>query len=105
VRIQELAMKEAVFSLKLEPELRADFMAEAEAADRPASQVVREFMRDYVRQQRAARAHDAWFRAEVERGLVELADPNAELVPNEQVEAEWRERRAEMVKRAGERKP
>ncbi len=97
--------KEAVFSLKLEPELRADFMAEAEAADRPASQVVREFMRDYVRQQRAARAHDAWFRAEVERGLVELEDPNAELVPNEQVEAEWRERRAEMVKRVGERKP
>jgi predicted transcriptional regulator len=98
-------MKEAVFSLKLEPELRADFMAEAEAADRPASQVVREFMRDYVRQQRAARAHDAWFRAEVERGLVDLADPNAELVPNEQVEAEWRVRRAEMVKRAGQRKP
>jgi len=55
--------------------------------------------------ERAARAHDAWFRAEVERGLVELADPNAELVPNEQVEAEWHERRAEMVKRAGRRKP
>jgi predicted transcriptional regulator len=98
-------MKEAVFSLKLEPELRADFMAEAEAADRPASQVVREFMRDYVRQQRAARAHDAWFRAEVERGLVELEDPNVELVPNEKVEAEWRERRADMVNRAGQRKP
>ena len=96
--------KEAVFSLKLEPELRADFMAEAEAADRPASQVVREFMRDYVRQQRAARAHEEWFRAEVERGLAELEDPNAELVSNDRVEAEWRERRAEMVKRAGERK-
>jgi len=55
--------------------------------------------------ERAARAHDAWFRAEVERGLVELADPNGELVPNEQVEAEGRVRRAEMVKRAGQRKP
>jgi len=95
--------KESVFSLKLEPDLRADFMAEAEAADRPASQVVREFMRDYVRQQRAARAHDAWFRAEVEQGLAELEGPNTELVANEQVEAEWRERRAAMVKRAGER--
>lgn len=44
--------KEAVFTLKLEPELRDAFMAAAEAADRPASQIVREFMRDYVQQDR-----------------------------------------------------
>lgn len=31
--------KEAVFSLKLESELRDQFMAEAEAAHRPASQI------------------------------------------------------------------
>ena len=37
--------KEAVFTMKLEPELRTEFMAETEAADRPASQVVRELMR------------------------------------------------------------
>lgn len=42
--------KEAVFTLKLEPELRDAFMAAAAAADRPASQIVREFMRDYVQQ-------------------------------------------------------
>ena len=39
--------KEAVFTMKLEPELRDAFMAAAKAADRPASQIVREFMRDY----------------------------------------------------------
>ncbi|TIT81411.1 MAG: antitoxin of toxin-antitoxin stability system, partial [Mesorhizobium sp.] len=39
--------KEAVFTLKLEPELRDAFMAETEADHRPASQVVRELMRDY----------------------------------------------------------
>ena len=44
--------KEAVFTMKLEPELRDAFMAAAEAADRPASQIVREFMRDYVQQDR-----------------------------------------------------
>lgn len=44
--------KQAVFTMKLEPELRDAFMAAAEAADRPASQIVREFMRDYVRQDR-----------------------------------------------------
>ncbi len=44
--------KEAVFTLKLEPELRDAFMAAAAAADRPASQIVREFMRGYVQQDR-----------------------------------------------------
>ena len=44
--------KEAVFTMKLEPELRDAFMAAAAAADRPASQIVREFMRDYVQQDR-----------------------------------------------------
>ena len=44
--------KEAVFTMKLEPELRDAFMAAAKAADRPASQIVREFMRDFVQQDR-----------------------------------------------------
>lgn len=44
--------KEAVFTMKLEPELRDAFMAAAKDADRPASQIVREFMRDYVQQDR-----------------------------------------------------
>jgi len=44
--------KEAVFTMKLEPELRDAFMAAAQRQDRPASQVVREFMRDYVQHDR-----------------------------------------------------
>lgn len=44
--------KEAVFTMKLEPELRDAFMAAAKAEHRPASQIVREFMRDYVKQDR-----------------------------------------------------
>ena len=43
--------KEAVFTMKLEPELQADFMAEAEAIQRPASQVLRELMREFVERQ------------------------------------------------------
>lgn len=49
--------KEAVFTMKLEPELRADFMAETEAAHRPASQVLRELMREFVQRQREAREY------------------------------------------------
>lgn len=40
--------KEAVFTMKLEPELRDAFMAAAQRADRPASQLVREMMREFV---------------------------------------------------------
>jgi hypothetical protein len=50
--------KEAVFTMKLEAELRDAFMAEAAAAHRPASQVLRELMRDFVRRQREAREQD-----------------------------------------------
>ncbi|MFE0754987.1 antitoxin of toxin-antitoxin stability system [Inquilinus sp. NPDC058860] len=95
--------KEAMFTLKLEPELREQFMAEAAAADRPASQIIREFMRDFIQQQRAAREHDAWFRAEVERGMREADDPGVKRIPQEEVSARWRRQRAELVKRAGER--
>ena len=44
--------KEAVFTMKLEPELRDAFMAAARRHDRPASQIVREFMRDFIKQDR-----------------------------------------------------
>jgi len=95
--------KEAMFTLKLEPELREQFMAEAEATHRPASQIVREFMRDFVKQQRAAREHDAWFRAEVEQGIREANDPNVKRIPHEEISAKWRRQRTKLVKRAGER--
>lgn len=50
--------KEAVFTMKLEPELCAEFMAEAEAVHRPASQVLRELIREFVQRQREAREYD-----------------------------------------------
>ena len=57
--------KEAVFTMKLEPELRAEFMAEAEAAHRPASQVLRELMREFVQRQREAREYDQFLQRKV----------------------------------------
>ena len=61
--------KEAVFTDTLEAELRDEFMAEAAAAHGPASQIVSEFMREFVLQRRRQRNHDAWFRGEVQRAL------------------------------------
>ena len=66
--------KEAVFTIKLEADLRDAFMTEAAATHRPASQIVREFMREFVQRQREAREHEAreheeWFRASVQEAL------------------------------------
>ena len=89
--------KAAMFTLKLEPELRDQFMAEAAASHQPASQLVREFMRSYVAEQQAIRDHDAWFRAEVEQALREADDPNTVFVPQEEVTAQWQRRRALLI--------
>jgi predicted transcriptional regulator len=84
--------KEAVFTMKLEPELRAEFMAEAEAAHRPASQVVRELMREFVQRQRAARDYDEFLSRKVEAGRVAMRAGQGR--SNEDVEAEFAARRA-----------
>lgn len=56
----------AVFTMKLEPDLRDQFMAAAADADRPASQVVRELMRDYIENRRHERAYSDYLHHKVE---------------------------------------
>ena len=86
-------MKEAVFTMKLESDLRDAFMAEAEAAHRPASQIVRELMRDFVDRQREAREYDEFVRRKVERARASIKA--GRVSPHEEVVAEsaaWREK-------------
>ncbi len=83
--------KEAVFTMKLEPELRAEFMAEAEAAHRPASQVLRELMREFVQRQRNTREYDDFLRGKVEAGRVSMRAGVGR--SNEDVESEFAARR------------
>lgn len=49
-------MKDVQMTFRVEPELRASFTEAAEAEHRPAAQVLREFMREYVAHVRQARA-------------------------------------------------
>jgi HPt (histidine-containing phosphotransfer) domain-containing protein len=56
------------------PKPSRQLAAEAAAADRSASELVRELVGDFIERQRQAREHDAWFRAEVEQGLREADD-------------------------------
>jgi predicted transcriptional regulator len=87
--------KEAVFNLKLEPELRESFMAAAQAAHRPASQVMRDLMRDYIRQQQQAKEHGEFVHRKVvaARASVEAGRGRS----NDDVEAEFAARRAKAL--------
>lgn len=87
--------KEAVFTMKLEPELRADFMAEAEAAHRPASQILRELMREFVLRQREIRAYDDMLCRKIEAGRASMRAGLGR--SNDEVEAEFAARRARVA--------
>jgi predicted transcriptional regulator len=88
--------KEAVFTMKLEPELRAEFMAEAEAAHRPASQVLRELMREFVLRQRGARQYDEFLTRKVNAGRSSMRAGVGHT--NDEVEATFAARRAAATK-------
>ncbi|MBS0500340.1 MAG: antitoxin of toxin-antitoxin stability system [Burkholderiaceae bacterium] len=87
--------KEAMFTMKLEPELRDAFMAEAQASHRPASQILRELMRDFIQRQRDTRSYDAFLQEKVAqaRQQIEAGD----YAGADEVEARFAARRARMA--------
>jgi len=86
--------KEAVFTMKLEPELREAFMAEALASHRPASQVVRELMRDFVERQREAREYGDFLRAKVDQARQQVSAGS--IASADEVETRFAARRARL---------
>lgn len=90
--------KEAMFTMKLEPELRDAFMAEAEASHRPASQVVRELMREFVERQRQAREYDAFLRAKVDTARAQIV--SGQYTSDADVEARFAARRTALRAKA-----
>ncbi len=83
--------KQAVFTMKLEPELRAEFMSIAVEEDRPASQILRELMRTYIKQRAQKLEYEDFLRQKVETGRdsMRLKEGRA----NDEVEAKFSERR------------
>ena len=90
--------KEAVFTMKLEADLRADFMAETDALHRPASQVVRELMRDFVERQRQKREHTAFVEKKV--AVARASVQAGRGYSNDEVEADFANRRARVADQA-----
>ena len=85
----------AVFTMKLEPELRDMFMAEAAAVDRPAAQIVRELMREFIEQRRQTREYDNYLRRKVEVARVDKAAGRS--FSNEEIEAEFSAARDDLL--------
>ncbi len=84
-------MSEATFTFRVDEELKNSFSSAAKSRDRTGAQLLRDFMRDFVRQQQEISEHDAWFRSQVQVGLD--AANAGELIAAEDVEAEaaiWR---------------
>ena len=90
--------KEVQFTMKLEPELRDQFMAEAEAAHRPASQVVRELMREFVQRQRQTREYDEFLQRKVDTARASMRSGRGR--SNDEVDAAAVARRAKVTVKA-----
>jgi len=84
-------MTEATFTFRVDEALKAEFANAAKARDRTGAQLLRDFMRDFVREQQEAAGYDAWFRRQVQKGI-DQADAG-EVVPDEEVEARFAARR------------
>lgn len=85
-------MNEATFTFRVDDSLKAEFAQAARANDRTGAQLLRGYMRDFVRQQRATAEHDAWFRRQVQIGLDSANAGN--LIPAAEVEAKFAAKRA-----------
>jgi hypothetical protein len=81
--------KESSFNLRIDPSLKAAFTAATAAEDKPAAQVLRDFMRAYVKQ-RERRA----FEVEARRQSLAIAERARDLTRDEygvmrEIEAEF----------------
>ncbi|MBF0168966.1 MAG: hypothetical protein HQL45_15180 [Alphaproteobacteria bacterium] len=93
-------MTQATFTFRVDEALKSAFAKAAKAEDRTAAQYLRSLMREAVQNQKDHRTHERWFRAEVEKSLLEADDAKVERLAHDDVRGDWRRKRSELVKRA-----
>lgn len=84
-------MSETTFTFRVDEELKDQFTLAAKDRDRSGAQLLRDFMRDFVRKQQEAAEHETWFRHQVQAGID--AANAGDVISAEEVEAEaarWR---------------
>ena len=90
-------MSETTVVIRVDEALKAEFAGAAKDADRTVSQLIRDYMRDYVQAKKDRDAYDDWFRAGVEEGFADLRA--GRVIAGDEVEAHFAERR-ERTRRA-----
>ncbi|HUB90179.1 MAG TPA: hypothetical protein VMA74_10705 [Dyella sp.] len=85
-------MGSATFTFRVDKDLKNAFSIAAKAHGCTSGQLLRDFMRDYVKQQEEASDYDTWLRAKVQKPQASADAGN--LVPAVDVEARFVARRA-----------
>ena len=88
-------MSEATFTFRVEESLKQDFSSFAKTMDRSGAQLLRDFMRDFVKQQQEAASYDVWFQKQVQIGLDEAIA--GKLIPQQEVKSQFEEKRARIL--------
>jgi len=96
----EAGMAEATFTFRVEEDLKSAFSEAAKAQDQTGAQLIRGFMREYVKRQQNQADYDAWFRSQVQTGLASANAGN--LMAAEEIEAEFAARREETRRKLDE---
>ena len=91
-------MTETTVIVRVDDGLKAAFTKAAKAADRTASQLLRDFMRDYVKRQADQAEYDAWLRQKVNASRKAVREGRVR--SNQEVEAYFAERRKRSLAQA-----
>lgn len=87
----------ATINFRVNDELKDQFEKAVEFADMTGSQVLRDFMRNYVESARTKREYEAWLVENVQKGLAQVAAGRT--VSHEAVKARAAARRERMLNR------
>ena len=90
-------MSDATFTFRVDESLKLAFTSIAKTRDRSGAQLLRDFMREVVRQQEDSDEYERWFRSKVQQAIDSANAGN--LVPGEEVEAAFTARRAALRQR------
>ena len=92
-------MSGVTFTIRVDEALKGQFATASKDRDRIGAQLPRDFMREFVQQQKEAAKHDAVFRRQVKIGLESANAGN--LIPAAEVKATFAAKRAATRRRLG----
>ena len=92
-------MSQATFTFRVDADLKDAFANAAKANDRTSAQLLRDFMRNYVREQASQMAYDDWLRTTVNAGL--QAYREGRIIPNTESRQRAKARRERILSDIG----